>query len=146
MALDGMDVSSLKGWQCELFCRFIEEQNGLFLTTELGLIPFLSRTDMYLHWLNEVHQFAPRGYIELGYFLITCYPRVPLSDIRNVCKHPDIRDKSTWVVYVNWNTLDQFSRSQLRLCAERVHKLFGTTFYKQQFNEALEQYAINNGL
>lgn len=124
----------------------IEEQNGLFLTTELGLIPFITREDMYLHWLYELHHFAPSGYFELGYFLSVCYPRLSATEIRTVCKNPDIHDKDPWVVYVNWHALDPVSRSQLRTCAERVHKLLGTTFYIKQFNDALEKYAINNGL
>lgn len=141
-----MDASSLKGWQCELFCRIVEEQNGLFLTTELGLIPFINRTDMYLYWLNELHRFAPSGYFELGYFLSVCYPRVSFADIKKVCKNPYVLDKDPWVVYVDWNNLDPLSRTQLRNCVERVHKLFGTTFFIKQFNDALDKYAINNGL
>lgn len=128
--------------QNELLAKFIDQHNPLYLEYNGELQYYTDSVGCYVNWLVYLHTHYPSGFIEVIYYVHTCYG-FPIPFIRSQLKNPNIKTKEGWVVYVNWKNLDPLSLHSLRLLVQRLHKILGTTYREEMFNEAILKFNEN---
>lgn len=135
-----MQLKVIDNMQTEFFHKY----NGLYLHEEDGFLTvFQTERQMYYYWLDWLREHFPSGYIEVLYYVSTYYG-IAVNLINSQLKSANVRDKTRWIVYVNWPALDFSSTLVLLSLAQRLHKLFGTTFNKEECEIAIKTYYENH--
>ena len=123
---------------------FFDAFNGLYLHVDKGqLNVFATDVQMYWYWLHYLHQRYPSGYIEVPYYVSEYYD-IPLNEVNKELRHRSVTDKTSWVVLVDWKSLDKTSTLVLVSLAQRLHKFLGTTFDKESLEKAIKKYYEHN--
>lgn len=117
--------------------EFIDRHNPLYLAHEGVLQYYENPVALYVSWLTYLRTHFTRGYIEVIYYVCTYYD-LPVSAVRQLLRNPMLKSKENWVLFVNWNTLDPLSTLALRALAQRLHRIFGTTYRENDLNEAIK--------
>lgn len=117
----------------------MNEHNGLYLNDGTKAFYYENSGNVYIAWLTSLQKMFPSGYIEVPYYLQSYYA-MSLQEAKLVGRHPDARFKGEWIIMVNWRKEDYRSREDLMQLAERLHKHWGTIFYRIEFMDAFKKY------